>query len=253
MKPNFTLPFVVLTAWLVAQSEVSAGPVSFPSAVVIPSARGSIDLTICDENQFYCKGGVNTPILFPPNQSSQTVKDGASSATGTMTSTPSPSISASMYATASSTAELLFAYYFGFAVRPGLTLIGAHITFAASGKASGSGDFTASASVQVQRAGARLGEMFSYYACTAPCADGLPAQSSFSASKNLQVYGNTLYSVVMTVDLTADGVNGTTGAAKALGSIDPIITIDPQYASDFQLLLSPYVGNAAYRRQKLPF
>jgi hypothetical protein len=85
--------------------------------------------------------------------------------------------------------------------------------------------------------------LFSYTACTAPCADGLPPQGSFSASKRLFIAANTVYSVSMSIDLTVDGVNGQVGLGTAAGSVDPVITIDPDYASGFQLLLSRNVGN----------
>jgi hypothetical protein len=245
VKFYFMLPFVALAAWLGVQPRVSAGPVGFPStpSLTIPPARGSFDLTACDYNKQYCAGGVNTPVTFARGPTaSQTVAAGASGAKAQMSLQPSPKASATLKATATgSTGNVLLTYFFGVAARSGFTP--APITFSAKGSASAAGDSTALASVQVQTFGAPLGQLFSYTACTAPCADGLPPQGSFSASKRLFIAANTVYSVSMSIDLTVDGVNGQVGLGTAAGSVDPVITIDPDYASGFQLLLSRNVGN----------
>ncbi len=47
----------------------------------------------------------------------------------------------------------------------------------------------------------------------------------------------------MSIDLAVDGVNGHVGLGEAAASLDPVIAIDPQYASGFRLLLSRNVGN----------
>jgi hypothetical protein len=166
---------------------------------------------------------------------------------------PAPKASATLKATQTgSTGFVLLTYFFGVAARSGLTP--APITFSANGSASAAGDSTALASVKVQTFGGTLGELFSYTACTAPCADGLPPQSSFSASKRIFIAANTLYSVLMSVDLTVDGVNGHVGLGKAAGSVDPIITLDPQYASGgYQLLLSRNVGDVLDGGRKRTF
>jgi len=186
---------------------------------------------------------VNTPVTFARGPTaSQTVAAGASGAKAQMSLQPSPKASATLKATQTgSTGNVLLTYFFGVAARFGFTP--APITFSAKGSASAAGDSTALASVQVQTVGGPLGQLFSYTACTAPCADGLPPQGSFSASKRLFIAANTVYSVSMSIDLTVDGVNGQVGLGTAAGSVDPVITIDPDYASGFQLLLSRNVGN----------
>jgi hypothetical protein len=254
MKPRFTLPFIALIAWLGAQSEASAINVSFPSPLSIPPAAGLILLGPCDAvvvaDTGNCGSGGNTQITFPPNTATATATSGASSSSGSITyqasSSPSTvvsSMSAVLDASeAGSTAELLLTYFFGVAVRPGLTLLDAKINVNTIGMASvtpnTNNGSSAYVSVQIQRDGSPLGSLLSEYACTAPCPNGLTAQNSFSTSQNIPVSANVLYSVSMSIALTVDGVAFASGFAKALGSIDPVITIDPTEANDFQLVVS---------------
>lgn len=243
VKLYFMPPLVALAAWLGVQPRVSAGPVGFPitPSLTIPPARGSFQLAVCDYTKQSCSGGQNRPVNFSRGpMANQTVTAGSSVAKGKMSIQPSSKVSASLKATASSTGFATLTYFFGVAARSGFTP--APITFSANGNVSTAGDSTALASVKVQTFGAPLGQLFSYSACNALC-DGLPPQSSFSASKRLFIAANTLYSVSMSIDLAVDGVNGHVGLGEAAASLDPVIAIDPQYASGFRLLLSRNVGN----------
>jgi hypothetical protein len=250
MKPSFTLTIVALLAWLGPQADASARNTSFPPPLTIPPAHGSISLVACDMSEDNICPAKNISVQFPSRSPpSATVTNAASSATGMISNQPSPpSISATINATAQSQAKVLFVYYFALTSKPGTILLNPHIAFTASGKTSGTGDALAYVDVQVQQLGSPLGSLFSDYACIAPCLDSLPVKQTFSDSKELQVYGNTVYSVVLSVDLAVDGVTGMTGSAAASGSVDPIITIDPAYADDFQLLLSRSVSDLRHGR-----
>jgi hypothetical protein len=254
MKSSLSLPLISLAACLIAQPPASAGPVS-PGGVdlipplVIPPPSGTYDLTVCDQNKLYCSGGTNTTVSFSRStSSSQTVTDGSSSATEHMNIQPQAKASATLKTTAGSTANVILVYFFGVSARDGATP--APITISASGNASTSGDSMASASVQVQQRGGQLGQLFSYTACTAPCFSNFPVQPSFNASKKIFIAPNTVYSVVMSIDLTVDGVNGQTGLGQASAAVDPIITVDPEYASGYRLVLSRNVGNVLGGRRK---
>jgi hypothetical protein len=254
MKPRFTLPFIALIAWLGAQPEASANPVSFPSPLTILPAVGQIFLNVCDAvvegDTGNCAGGGNSQIKFPPDTATATAASGMSSASASITYQPSSSpstvvssMSADLDASKSgSTADLLLTYFFGVAVAPGLTLIDAKINVTTSGMVSATPNTkngtSSDISVQIERAGGPLGGLLSEYACTDPCPNGLPAKNSFSTSQNIPVSANVLYAVTLSIDLSVDGVAFASGFANAFGSIDPVITIDPTEANDFQLVVS---------------
>jgi hypothetical protein len=258
MKSSFSLPLVLCTAclvaWFGARPQAFAGPVSpggvalIPPPLVIPPPHGSYTLTVCDYNKQYCSGGANTPVSFSrSSSSSQTITDGASTATGLMDIKPSPGASAFMKTSEGSSAFVLLTYWFGVTARSGLEP--APVTITAQGKASASATGQASAYVNVQDSLGRFPALFFYQAVSS----GGP--SSFSASKKIFIAPNTLYAVTLSIDLTVDEFSGQNSmVGQAAASVDPIIAIDPEYAAGgYRLLLSRNVGNVPTGRRKRTF
>jgi hypothetical protein len=242
MKSHAILPFVALVVYLGTQSEGSAKTIGnpFPSFTV-PPATGSFRLIACDSSG-NCSGTSNEGIQvqFPPDLATQTINRGTNSAKGTINYNPSlfsSSVSARLGGYPGSVDYVLFTYFFGFGYPPGVTgEIGAAVTanIQTSGKVSGGP--SSSAQVRIFPQFQFNNTIFSDYACTATCPDGT-LKGSFSDAKNLHFYENTIYVIQMTIGLSFS--NSTAPRTLATASIDPIVTVDPRIASQFQLVVSP--------------
>jgi hypothetical protein len=253
MKSRAILPFVALVAYLGAQSENSAKTIGnlFPS-LTVPPATGSIQLIACDSSGT-CSANAGAEgggeFQFPQRRPTQTITRGSNSATATINYKPSlfsSSISARLYGYPGSEDYVTFTYFFGFGYPPGVTgEIGAAVTANIQTSGNVSGGPSSLAQVRIFPQFQFNNTVFSDYACTATCPDGASLKGSFSDAKNLHFYENTIYVIQMTIGLSF--TNSTAGRTLATASIDPIVTMDPQSASHFQLVLSP---NLTPRRQQ---
>jgi hypothetical protein len=243
MKSHAILPFVALVAYLGAQSENSAKTIGNPfPTFTVPPATGDFRLIACDSSG-NCDGTSNegTQVQFPPNLATQTIKRSSNSAKGTINYNPSlfsSSISARLYGYPGSEDYVLFTYFFGFGYPPGVVgEIGAAVAANIQTSGNVSGGPSSLAQVRIFPQLQFNNTIFSDYACTATCPDGAPLKGSFSDAKNLHFYESTIYVIQMTIGLSF--INSTAPRTLATASIDPIVTIDPQFASHFQLVLSP--------------
>jgi hypothetical protein len=250
MKIHTILPMVALVAYLGTQSESFAKTIGNPfPPFTVPPATGNFRFIACDSSG-NCAGTSNEGIQvqFPPNLATQTINRGSNSAKGTINYNPSlfsSSISARLYGYPASEDYVTFTYFFGFGYPPRVIgEIGPAVTanIQTSGKVSGGPSSLAQVRIFPQFQFSNT--IFSDYACTATCPNGAPLKGSFSDAKNLHFYENTIYVIQMTIGLSF--TNSTAPRTLATASIDPIVTIDPQFASHFQLVLSP---NLAPQRQ----
>jgi hypothetical protein len=210
-------------------------------SLTVPPASGNFVLEACDYSGT-CAGTSNTGIEvhFPPNLATQTIKRGSYAAKGTINysaSLFSSSISARVFGYPGSEAYVTFTYFFGFASPPHIVQLGPPITanIQTSGKVSGGP--SSLAQVRIFPQFQFNNTVFSDYACTATCPDGMPLKGSFSDAANLHFYENQIYVIQMEIALSF--IDSTAGKTVAAASIDPIISMDPQSASRFQLVLSP--------------
>jgi hypothetical protein len=248
MYARAVLPLVAIVAYFGVQSENFAKPIGglLSSALPLPPATGSIQLTICDFAEISCPFQ-STQVQFPPDQVTKKIVKGSNSAAATInyvsSLSPSSSISARLSGYPASEDYVIFTYFFGFTLPPGVTAgIGPPFTGKINTSGQVSGGPSSLAQVRIFPQFQFNSPIFSDYACTATCS-GLPLKGSFSDNKTLRFYAYTVYVLQMNIGLSF--TNSTAGKTTATASIDPIITIDPQYASDFQLVLSP---NLAPRR-----
>jgi len=251
MKAGIALPLVVLAAWMGIQSQATALQINLPPS--IPDAFGSISL----------ESGTSTAsenLTFPPFTAKYSTgtnfSTGSTFSSGTVNLQPSPSLSVHASSTGSGLAaatavlDYVFELYDPFAPQNKSPI---PTIFAASGGVSlpplGSYPNVILQLADYNPNGLGIGDfkdsIFYDYACAGSggClgySKGLPAQLYFSISKDLTLYANTLYEVLMYVSVSSAG-NWT-----STGFLDPTIEIDPTFAdaSQYELLSSPGVGNA---------
>jgi|SoiMethySBSTD1v2_1073268.scaffolds.fasta_scaffold431006_1 hypothetical protein len=224
---TLTLAAMVLCAMLAQSANTIA-------AVVLPDASSFLQVTAQGAG----------PALFGTTSLSNSVTNGGSSATASITSQPSPLLTGSVSANGTGNQGTVFAqyqYYFS-VVGPDAVLVPVII----SANAAVSPSVIQNAAFLSLSTSSGAGELAR--ACQSSvvgnCGGSIVPSFSYLATKD--ILSNSLNIIGLTLSLIANTNTGNTSETGS-GFIDPILTIDPAFAraGEFSLAFSAGVGNTA--------
>lgn len=243
-----------------ASAAILIGAMAQPGrADAITDVSGSVFAALQGNTSSFCQLGspcalgpasATASVISPPDPDS----DYSGSAGATVSGTPAPGVIASAAATAypvdpsaapdapvNFQADAILNYYFE------LTQTGGSYSGAVPVTMTGSSSI--SQTVSLDQDDYTMGSVM----VIVGTADGvttllnLPSNNNTGFSSGLSLMPNVLYEVQLAayVDTEVDAVDETEKSLSMTASVDPMFTIDPDYASDFSLSFSDGIGNSA--------